>query len=251
MIFDTHVHICDSRYDPDRGAMLSAARQAGVTKFLNIGAEHEENIRVLDFREDGVFASVGLHPHYAEQLNDESEALTNSAYREKRAQAVGEIGLDFFKSPTGKDIQMKVFRFFMKQAVENGLPVIIHSREAHGEVYAVLKEFGPGLKGIIHCYTGGLKQAEMFAGLGFIMGIGGVLTFPNAGELRETVEKLPAEFIAAETDAPWLAPQPERGKRNEPAFIRYVIEKIAEIRHISFEETARLTTANAVRALGL
>jgi len=252
MIVETHVHICDERYDSDRDDMLKRAFSAGVTKHINIGAEVKETRKVVDFEAEGVFKAIGLHPHYVEQCTDGFFEEYKSYFREKKnIVAVGEIGLDYFKSPTSRDIQEKFFRKFIDVAKEVNLPVIIHSREAHDDVYKILKEYAIEKKGIIHCFTGNYETAKKFNEMGYLIGIGGVLTFPNAGELVETVKKLELSNIALETDAPWLAPQAVRGTRNEPSYLRFIADALAQVKGVSVEEVEEKTTENACKLFGI
>ncbi len=253
MLIDTHAHLCDSRYDEDRYEMLLRAKQAGVNKFINVGAELEEARRVAEFEYEGVKGTIGLHPHYIGLLNDK---VYDEFYRmlkddkKNKIAAIGEIGLDYFKSPVSREEQLSGFRKLLILAREFDKPVVIHSREAHDDVYNELAANGPLKKGVIHCFTAGLEEARKFTDLGYMLGIGGVITFPNAGALRDTVKEIPADFLVLETDAPWLAPQDKRGKRNEPAFIKTVAQKVAEIKNMDFEAVCDITTENAVKTFG-
>ncbi len=248
MIIETHAHICDSAYDSDRSEMLERAESAGVKKFINIGADPAEAAKVAAFDRPGVYKAAGLHPHYAEDYSDEYFEEFKGFYREgKNMAAVGEIGLDYFKSPTPKEKQEKYFRKFLSAADELNMPVIIHSRGAHEDTYAILKECGPERRGVIHCFTGSYEEAKKFYDSGYLLGIGGVLTFPNAGPLAETVEKMPLRSMVLETDAPWLAPQDVRGKRNEPACLAFIAEKLAAIKGVGAKEVEEKTSGNASR----
>ncbi len=252
IIIETHVHICEPRFDADREEMLKRCFESGVKKLINIGADIEENKKVADFEREGVYKSIGLHPHYIEKFNDAvfnetKEIIKNTT----KIVAIGEIGLDYYKSPSPVEQQKEFFKKFLNIAKEYNLPVIIHSRDAHNDVYAILKEFNIERKGIIHCFTGDFETAQKFIDIGYLIGIGGVVTFPNAGVLKDTVKKLPLDFFVLETDAPWLAPQQQRGKRNEPAYLKYVIEEIARIKNISGDDIIERTTKNAERVLGI
>ncbi|MCE5300541.1 MAG: TatD family hydrolase [Spirochaetia bacterium] len=252
MIIETHVHLCDPRYDGDRVEMLVRARQAGVVKFLNIGAEAQECHRVAQFESEGVYKALGLHPHYVEQYNEEFFEKYCGYYRtQKNMAAVGEIGLDYFKSPVDRDVQERYFRIFLDFARQVNLPVVIHSRDAHADVYRLLKQYALPKKGIIHCFSGDTDAAEMFTGLGYALGVGGVMTFPNAAVLREAIKNTPPDKLVLETDAPWLAPQKYRGKRNEPAYLRPIAEALAELKGLSAAEVEEITTQNAERILNI
>ncbi len=252
MIIETHVHICDSKYDNDREEVLKRAESLGIKKFINIGAEAGESGKVADFDREGVYKALGLHPHYAQELNAALEEEFRGYFkRKKNIVAVGEVGLDYFKSATSRDLQETVFKKFLNMAKEFDLPVIIHSRDAFDDVYAILKEYDTKKRGVIHCFSGGIDTAGKFIDDGWMLGIGGVITFPNAGELRAAVAQVPLEFLVLETDAPWLAPQQVRGQRNEPAYLRHIVSAIAGIKGVTEEEVERVTTGNAEKIFNL
>lgn len=246
IIVETHVHICEPRYDVDREEILKRSFENGVKKLINIGADIEENRKVADFDREGVFKSIGLHPHYIDKFNDNIfNEITQLIRNTKNIIAIGEIGLDYYKSPSPKKSQIEVFKKFLSLAREYDLPVIIHSRDAHSDIYDILKEYNINRKGIIHCFTGEPETAQKFIDIGYFIGIGGVVTFPNAEILKDTVRKIPVEFMVLETDAPWLAPQQQRGKRNEPSYLKYIIKEIACIKNIGENEIIEQTTKNA------
>jgi len=252
IIIETHVHICEPRYDADREEMLQRSFENRVKKLINIGADIEENKRVAHFEREEVFKSIGLHPHYIDKFNDAVFNEIKELIKEtKKIVAIGEIGLDYFKSPSPKERQAEVLRKFLDIAKEYHLPVIIHSRDAHDDIYDILKEYNIEKKGVIHCFTGDYDTAKKFIDIGYLIGIGGVITFPNAKLLKETVKKLPMEFIVLETDAPWLAPQQQRGKRNEPAYLKYIIEEIARIKNTDENDIIEYTTKNAERVFNI
>jgi len=251
MIIDTHIHLCDAMYDADRGEMLKRAKNAGVNKLINVGADMDENRRICEFSEvctDGIYASIGLHPHYAGEFNDAVyREIKELADRCKCIKAVGEIGLDYYKNETPKEIQAGVFEHMLLLAKEKNLPVAIHSREAYDDAYAILKQHGPGKKGVLHCFGMDYDTAKKYIDLGYALGIGGVVTFKNAPVLKDAVRKIPLEHIVLETDAPYLAPQAHRGKRNEPSYLQYVVAEIAALKNIMPQEVERVTTENAER----
>ncbi len=252
IIVETHVHICEPRYDADREEMLKRSFENGIKKLINIGADIEENRRVVEFERDGVFKSIGLHPHYIDKFSENVfNEIKGFIKNKKNIVAAGEIGLDYFKSPSSKENQTGVFRKFLAVAKEFYLPVIIHSRDAHSDIYGILKEYNIERKGVIHCFTGDFETAQKFIDIGYLIGIGGVVTFPNAKILKETVKKIPIENIVLETDAPWLAPQQQRGKRNEPAYLKYIIEEIAKIKNIDENVIIQQTTKNAEKIFNI
>jgi TatD DNase family protein len=252
MIIDTHIHICDERYDSDREEMLLSAALNGVKKFINIGAEINENKRVINYQKEGVYKAIGLHPHYIQQLND-NEFLEIKGYLKntKDIVAIGEIGLDFYKNETPAEKQEEVFKKFLQLSKEFDLPVIIHSREAHNEVFNLLKEFNINKKGVIHCFTGDTETAKKFIDIGYYLGIGGVVTFPNAKVLKETVKNISLDFLVLETDAPYLAPQQQRGKRNESAYLKYIIDEISILKNVDVKEIEEKTSHNAEKLFNL
>jgi TatD DNase family protein len=252
MIIDTHIHICDERYDSDREEMLLSAALNGVKKFINIGAEINENKRVINYQKEGVYKAIGLHPHYIQQLND-NEFLEIKGYLKntKDIVAIGEIGLDFYKNETPVEKQKEVFKKFLQLSKEFDLPVIIHSREAHNEVFNLLKEFNINKKGVIHCFTGDTETAKKFIDIGYYLGIGGVVTFPNAKILKETVKNISLDFLVLETDAPYLAPQQQRGKRNESAYLKYIIDEISILKNVDVKEIEEKTSHNAEKLFNL
>ncbi len=249
MIIDTHIHLCDPVYDPDRGQILKRAKNAGVHKLINVGADIEEDRKIAEFAEactDGIYISVGFHPHCATAFNDDVyNEIKDIVNRCRNIKAIGEIGLDYYKNESPKDIQAGVFERMLLLAKETGLPVAIHSREAYDDVYAILKRHGVEKKGVLHCFGVEYDIAKKFIDLGFAIGIGGVVTFKNAGVVKEAVKKIPLEHVVLETDAPYLAPQNFRGKRNEPAYLQYVVAEIAALKNMMPQEVERITTANA------
>lgn len=246
MIVETHVHLCDEKYDADRAEVLKRANDAGVVKFLNIGAELKEVRLIAGLEIVNVYKAMGLHPHNAHEFTNEVYDEIKGYFKaQKNAVAVGEIGLDYYKSTTPKELQEKVFRAFLDMAKELDLPVAIHSREAFDNVYAILKEYNIRKRGVIHCFTGDALNAKRFTQMGYMLGIGGVITYPNAETLRNAIADIPLEWLVLETDAPWLAPQTERGKRNEPAYLGHIAQALARVKNVSVEEVENVTTENA------
>ena len=246
MIIETHLHLCDEKYDADRDEVLKRANDAGVMKFINIGAELKEVRLIAATEKHNVWKAMGLHPHNAHEFAPEVYDEIKGYFKaQKTAVAVGEIGLDYYKSTTPKETQEKVFRAFLDMARELDLPVCIHSREAFDDVYAILKEYNIRKRGVIHCFTGDAVNAKRFTDMGYMLGIGGVITYPNAETLRRAVAEVPLEWLVLETDAPWLAPQAERGNRNEPAYLRHIAQALAKVKGVSVEELENATTENA------
>jgi len=249
MYFDTHIHLDDKRFDEDREMLLrEALPQAGITRAVNIGACMPSSRRSIALADEYgyIYASVGVHPHDAQHVTtaclDELKAM--SAH--PKVVAVGEIGLDFHYNHSPQNDQRKRFIDQLDLAVEVGKPVIIHSREAEDEVYSILAGYASRLAGgVIHCYPGDLELARKYAEMGFFIGIGGVVTYKKAASLHEVAAKLPIEHIVLETDGPYLAPEPHRGKRNDSRNLIYIAQKNADLRGISIEELAEITASNA------
>jgi TatD DNase family protein len=251
MIIETHLHLCDEKFDADRDEVLNRAKEAGVAKILNVGAELSEVRRIAGLNLPDVFKSLGLHPENAGEFSGDVLAEIKEYLKDERVRAVGEIGLDYHKNTVPKETQEKMFRKFIEAAVEFDLPVVIHSRDAHDDVYRILKEYNVKKRGIIHCFSGSFNMAGKFTDAGYALGIGGVLTFSNAADLREVIRKIPLESLVLETDAPWLAPQKVRGKRNESANLKEIAEKLAEVKGISVEKVEEVTSRTAQRVLGI
>jgi TatD DNase family protein len=250
---DTHCHLDDQRFDADRAAVVERARAAGVMRIITVGYDIDSSRRGINLAGSlpGVFAVVGVHPHDAAAAPpDYTEALRRLA-REPRVVAVGEIGLDFYRDLSPRPVQREVFAAQLRLARELGLPVVIHCRDAHGEVYEILKRETAGLAGVMHCFSGSWEEAKRFLALGFHISIAGPVTFPQSTKLVEVARRVPLDRLLLETDAPYLTPVPHRGKRNEPAYLVHTAQKVAEIRGISLEELASATTANAARLFGL
>ncbi|MGQ9513351.1 TatD family hydrolase [Thermodesulfitimonas sp.] len=250
---DTHCHLDDERYKADRAAVIERARAAGVTRLVTVGYDLASSRRAGELAAalPGVYAVVGVHPHDAAGVPlNYLEELRRLA-RAPRVVAIGEIGLDFYRDLSPRSVQREVFVAQLHLARELGLPVVIHCREAHGEVYEILRREAVGISGVMHCFSGGWEEAKRFLALGFYLSIAGPVTFTGARRPVEVVRQMPLERLLLETDAPYLPPVPHRGKRNEPAYLIYTAQKVAAIRGISLEELAAATTANAVRLFGL
>ncbi|MEI7639929.1 MAG: TatD family hydrolase [bacterium] len=247
MIVDTHIHLCDPLYEADFKAVLQNADVQGVKKIINTGADMEEN-RLICARDFGtnVYRTIGFHPHYADKLTPEIfEEIKHLIKTTARVVAVGEIGLDYFNNPVPKDIQAQTFIKLLALCDEFDLPVSIHIRDAYDDAVKILKEHSPKRRGVIHCFTQGYDTALEFTKLGYLLGIGGVLTFKNALPLKAAVKQLELKCMVLETDAPYLAPGKYRGKRNESAYLSYVVAEIATIKGCTIKEVEESTTHNA------
>ena len=247
---DSHAHLDFPQFDSDRAEMLERARQAGVRTVLAIGSGPgpEKLDAALPFAEqhDWIYASVGIHPHEARLATDAHFAQLDRLAQHPRVIAWGEIGLDYFYDHSPRDVQAKAFRRQLAQARAAKLPIVIHCRDAWPDCMAILKEDwqASGLRGILHCFTGTLEEALHGIEMGFLVSFAGNLTYPKAQNLRDVARVLPLESLLVETDAPFLAPQSRRGKRNEPAFVAEVAQTLANVRDLGLAEIAAQTAAN-------
>lgn len=253
-LFDTHAHLDFDEYDRDRDAMIARARAAGVVQIVNAGFALHTSRAVIQTAEkyDLVYAAVGVHPHVAgETAPDYLEQLEKLAAHPKVV-ALGEMGLDYFRNRSSKPDQQRVFRGQLALAKKLNLPVIIHDREAHGDVMDILRSDGPfPAGGVIHCYSGSWEMAKECLAMGFYISIAGPVTFPKSARLKDVSARVPADRLLVETDAPFLTPVPHRGKRNEPAHVQFTLSEIASLRKMEADELAGICTANGRRLFRL
>lgn len=247
MIFDTHAHYDDSQFEKDRDMVLASMPELGVGTIVNVSASYDSCRRAVALAEKYpfVYAAVGIHPDEVGALNEETFAEMKKLFQHKKVVAVGEIGLDYYWDNEPHDVQQEWFIRQVELARELDLPVLIHSREAAADTMYVMKTYAQGLRGVIHCYSYSREMAEEYVKMGFYIGIGGVVTFKNAKKLKEVAEAVPLKRIVLETDCPYMAPEPFRGRRNQSSYLRYVAEKIAELKDISTEEVIAVTEENA------
>lgn len=254
MIFDTHAHYDDEAFDEDREELLTHMRERGVEYIVNVGASIASTAKTLELTEQYpfVFGAAGVHPsETAELTSRDIEWIREIASKEKIV-AIGEIGLDYYWPEPDKEIQKKWFKEQLKLAEETGLPIIIHSRDAAADTLEILKEWDAHkIKGVIHCFSYTWEIAREYLAMDYYFGIGGVLTFKNAKKLKEAVMHIPMEKILLETDCPYLAPEPYRGKRNQSEYIFYVAKQLAEIKNLSREEVLEITNKNAKNFYGI
>ena len=249
MLFDTHAHINDPVFDEDRDAVLRGLADKGVGLVMNPGCSLENSRQAVELAQtyDFMYAAVGTHPDTADEVNDEViEEYRKLCKLCDKVKAIGEIGVDYYYETIPREIQLKAFRMQMELAREVGLPVIIHERNAHDDGMRMVKEF-KDVTGVFHCYSGSAEMARQLVNMGWYIGFTGVLTFKNARKAVETAESIPLERIVLETDCPFMAPEPFRGKRNDPGYLYRMAERLAEIRGISLEEVHQITTENAKR----
>ena len=250
-LIDTHCHLDLPEFDKDREAVIDRAREAGLVNMITIGIDPttSANAVALAMKNPDIYATVGHHPHDAAALDAKAMDRLKRLAGEPKVVGFGEIGLDFFRDRSPRKVQRARFDDLIRLGVELGLPLIIHDRDAHMEVLEHLQSVGAALTGgIIHCYSGDYDLARQFLDLGFFISIPGTVTFPKAETVRDVAAKVPLDRLLIETDAPFLAPVPKRGRRNEPALVRYTAMEVARVRGMAPEDLARATTANA-RAL--
>ncbi len=234
-------------YADDGQEIINRALEAGVKTIFTIGIDLESSYAAaaLAASHEHIFATVGIHPHHAQEAGPETYAALARLAAQPKVVGYGEIGIDLFKDYAPVDVQTKVFKEQLHEAKKIGLPVVIHDRDAHDTILQILQEDGPfPAGGVIHCFSGDREVASRFLDLGFYLSIPGVVTFKKAVELQEAASYIPLDRMLVETDGPFLAPEPWRGKRNEPAYTLYTAEKIAQLKGISLDEVARQTTQN-------
>lgn len=250
-LIDTHAHLYDERFADDLPETIARAAEAGVGQIISMGDTMAASAQAVADAEryPALYAAVGIHPESACAPTDEMQEQLLAWARHPKVVAIGEIGLDYYweKDPERRAVQRGLFRAQLDIARTAQLSVCIHDREAHGDTLAILKESGEGLTGVLHCYSGSIETARELWKMGFCIGIDGPLTFKNAAKLPDIVREAPRDKLLIETDSPYLAPVPLRGKRNEPAYVVHVAAKIAEIRGETVEEVACYTTENARR----
>ena len=248
MLFDTHAHLNDPAFDPDREELMAGLADKGIGLVMNAGCSLESSRDIIKMAEryPWLYASVGSHPDSADEVNEEVIEQYRKLCSHEKVKAIGEIGLDYYYEDIPREIQKKAFRMQMALANELDMPVIIHEREAHDDGMRIVKEF-PKVKGVFHCYSGSAEMARQLVNMGWYIGFTGVLTFKNARKAVETAAAIPLDRIVLETDCPFMAPEPFRGKRNDPGYLPKMAEKLAEIRGISVEEAVQITTENAKR----
>ena len=250
MIFDSHAHYDDEAFDADREEVLLSLESCGVGTAVNVSASLDSVQRTLDLVKQYpfIYGAVGIHPDHVGELTEEKFAWLRNQCRQEKIVAIGEIGLDYYWDKEQHGIQKEWFVRQLRMARELGMPVIIHSREAAADTMEIMKqEYHEDVPVVVHCYSYSPEMAREYLKMGYYLGIGGVLTFKNAKKLKEVVQEAPLERLLLETDCPYLAPVPFRGKRNDSRNLTYVAEAIGELKGVSPEEVIRVTGENAMR----
>lgn len=253
-LFDTHAHLDDSKYDEDREAMLQRARDKGVKYICNVGFDLESSLRSVKLAEEYpfIYAAVGIHPHDAETLDEKVFASLEQLIENPRVVAIGEIGLDYYRDLSPREVQKEAFRRQVEWAAKVGKPIIVHDRDAHGDVMHMLQLAGElGVTGVLHCFSGSWEMAKECLKLGFYISFAGPVTFKNSPKLAEVAKQVPLDRLLVETDSPYLTPEPFRGKRNESAYVFHTAEKVAQLREMELTQLAEVATENALRIFGI
>lgn len=254
MLIDSHAHLTMPQFDKDRRKVIRRAEEGGIKHIITVGTDIADCQKALSLAKeyDFISASIGIHPHDTKSVNSGTYLFLRELASHDKVKAIGEIGLDFYRNLSPRDIQIKHFRKQLKLAHDLTLPVIIHDREAHQEVLKILQEEkAETTKGVIHCFSGDWPMAKACLDIGFYISIPGTVTFKSAEIYHKLIHDLPLDRILLETDSPFLTPHPFRGKRNEPAYVRYVAEAVARIKGIDTAELADITTRNAQKLFNL
>ena len=246
MFIDSHAHIQLSQFDKDRDAVLKRAHEAGVSTILIIGFDLETSLGAVELaqKHEQLYATVGMHPHDAKNLTPDVLKSFRELLDHPKVIALGEIGLDYYRNLSPHNVQKEAFEKQLNLAEEMEMPIIIHNRDAYMDILPILEARKGKVRGVLHCFTGDIELMHRSIKIGLHIGIGGIVTFPNAKDMQAIATEVPAERLLIETDCPWLAPQFRRGKRNEPAYVPAVAEKIAELRDTSVEAIGEITTKN-------
>ncbi len=253
ILVDTHAHLDSARYKDDLEEVISRAQAADVQAIITVGADVDSSRRAVALAQQHplIYATVGIHPHEAAHVGAHDLSALKQLSRHPKVLAIGETGLDFYRNLSPRHSQREVFVAQLELAMEINKPVVIHDRDAHAEVLATLKATAPLWKGAMHCFSGDDEMAAQAMEMGLYLSFAGPVTFQNARRLHVMVPQLPLERMLIETDCPYLAPHPHRGRRNEPAYVRLVATKIAELKGLPLEQVAQATTANARNLFGL
>jgi len=251
-LIDTHCHLDMSEFDNDREEVIARAKDAGFEALISVGSDFDSAARAIELaaRHDFIYAAIGVHPHDAKDFSDEIYLEFASRARNGKVVAIGETGLDYHYDHSPRDVQREVFRKHLRLAKEAGLPVIVHSREAKEDTMAILAESGIN-RGVLHCFSGDLDMAEQAMSMGLSISLAGPVTFKKSSRLREIARFIPDDYLLIETDAPYLSPEPCRGRRNEPSYLEYTARFIADLREISLDDLARITSLNAKQLFGI
>ena len=246
-LIDSHVHLDDDRFDSDRTEIINKLKDDGIELILNPGADLATSKKAVKIADEYsfIYAAVGCHPHDSKYMNDETMNVFRELSKNKKVIAIGEIGLDYYYDNSDRETQKKWFREQIKLANELDMPYIVHDRDAHEDLFKIMKEEAKSnTRGVLHCYSGSVEMAKEFTKLGFCISLAGPVTFKKAKIPKMVAKEIPLDKLLIETDSPYLTPEPYRGRRNEPKFVRYVAEEIANIRNVSLGAIIESTNQN-------
>lgn len=254
MLFDSHAHLNDERFDEDRDELIKSLKEKGVDLVLNVGADIESSIESIELSKkyDFIYASVGVHPHYVSELNDSSIHNLRKLAQNEKVVAIGEIGLDYYYDNSPREIQKEWFIKQIELANELKLPIIIHDRDAHQDTFDIIKKYkSTDIGCVIHCFSGSVELAREYIKMNCYISIPGTVTFKNNRKTVEVAKEIPLEYLLIETDSPYMAPTPHRGKRNDPSLVQFVADKIAIEKGISYEKVCEVTKENAKKLFNI
>jgi TatD DNase family protein len=254
MLIDTHAHLADKQFDADFDAVISRAEANGISAIVDVGENPVTSLQCIEHarRHGNIRAAVGIHPHHAGRTPEDEISEISRLADDPAVVAIGETGLDYYRHAASREAQVELFVRLLDLSIEKGLPAIVHCRDAYADAIAILgKAAGKGARGVVHCFSGSLEDAEALLEMGYFISVGGPLTYPANDSLRNVIRQVPLDRVLLETDCPYLSPQVRRGKRNEPANVAYVALEVARLRGITVEEAGAVTTANAKRLFNL
>lgn len=250
MIFESHAHYDDKAFDEDRKELLNSFKENGIGYVVNIGSTIENSKETIELakKNDFIYGSIGVHPSETKNLTDDDMRILVDMSKEQKVIAIGEIGLDYYWDSPNRDVQKKWFEHQLHLAKDVRLPVVIHSRDAARDTYEMIKEANlDEYRGVIHCFSYPKEVAKQYIDMGYYIGVGGIVTFKNGRKLKEVVQYIPLENILLETDAPYLAPEPNRGRRNTSLNLKYIVAEIAKIKNIEYDKVVEITRKNALK----
>ena len=253
MFIDSHAHIQLSQFNRDRDAVLKRAHEASVSHILVIGFDVETSLGAVELADQHahIYATVGMHPHDAKDLTDDTLKTFRKLAAHPKVIALGEMGLDYYRNLSPRPVQKAAFEKQLDLAEELQMPIVIHNRDAYMDILPILEARQGRIRGVLHCFTGDVALMHRSLAVGFHIGIGGIVTYPNAKDVHAVAQEVPADKLLIETDCPWLTPQFRRGKRNEPAYVRAVAEELAELRGTPIETIGETTTKNFQKIFAL
>lgn len=253
-LIDSHAHLDGSQFDVDRDELIEKLSDAGIEYVINPGADMNSSRKIAELVKEHsiVYGAVGVHPHDAVDMVDEDIEELRELARGEKIVAIGEIGLDYYYEHSPREVQKQRFREQIRLAKQLNLPIIVHEREAAQDVFDIISSEADGnLRGVIHCYSGSAEMAREYIKLGFYISFAGPVTFKNAKKPKEVAAEIPLEHLLLETDSPYMAPVPYRGKRNDPSYVRYIAETIAELKGLSYEQVVEQTNANTKKLFSI